>query len=120
MTTPAPISLPWPPSSLSGHNKGGWRTKLGTVRKFRLWAATATRAARPVVAAHGDIHIVIRFIPPNRRGDRTNYPNRIKPILDGVADALGVNDRRFLPSYQFADPEQPGRVEIIIGGPYED
>ena len=66
--------------------------------------------------ADGDIVVTIRFVPPDRRGDRTNYPNRCKPIFDGLADAMKVNDRRFLPAYQFAEPEKPGRLEIVIGG----
>ena len=65
---------------------------------------------------HGDIVVRIRFVPPDRRGDRTNFGNRCKPVFDGLADALKVNDRRFLPVYEFAEPEKPGRLEITIGG----
>lgn len=110
------IVLPFPPASLSGHAKGHWRTKAAATRKHRAWARAATLAARPAVPPEGDIAVRVRFVPPNRRGDRTNYPNRMKAYLDGVADALGVNDRRFLPSYEFADPAAPGRVEITFGG----
>lgn len=67
-----------------------------------------------MVVAEGDIPVTVIFTPPNRRSDRANFPNRLKPILDGVADALGVNDRRFLPSYVFADPVAPGKVEIVL------
>jgi hypothetical protein len=59
----------------------------------------------------------VRFVPADRSGDRTNYPNRMKPYFDGIAEALGINDARFLPSYEFADPEKPGRVEVSIGRP---
>ena len=34
--------------------------------------------------------------------------------LDGIADALKVNDSRFLPSYEFCEPEAPGRVEVVL------
>ena len=104
----AAIHLPWPPSSLSGHNTGHWSAKAGEVRKHRIWARNAVLGAEVVVAAAGDIPIKFRFVPPDNRGDRTNFPNRIKPIIDGIADALRVNDRRFLPSYEFAAPEKPG------------
>jgi hypothetical protein len=109
------IVLPFPPASLSGHAKGHWRSKSGPTAKFRLWAFQATLAAKPKVPSAGDIPIHIRFVPPDRRGDRTNFPNRAKPIFDGIADALGVNDSRFLPSYTFAEPEKPGRVEVHVG-----
>lgn len=32
-----------------------------------------------------------------------------------IADALGVNDKRFLPAYEFYPPEKPGRVEVCVG-----
>ena len=110
------IELPWPPASLSGHNNGHWRTKARIVATHRSWAFHATRAARlkALVPAEGDIHIHVRFVPPDRRGDRTNYPNRLKPYFDGIAEALDVNDRRFLPSFEFADPEQPGKIEVFF------
>ena len=108
------ISLPFPPSTLSGHAKGHWRAKSGPTAKYREWAKLATKAAAPSVPTTGDIRIHVRFVPPDRRGDRTNYPNRMKPYFDGIADALGVNDARFLPSYEFCAPEKPGRVEVVI------
>lgn len=110
------IVLPFPPSSLSGHAKGHWRAKAEVTRKHRNWARLATMDAKVRgVPEAGDIKVHVRFVPPDRRGDRTNFVNRLKPYLDGVADALGVNDARFLPSYEFAEPEKPGRVELTIG-----
>lgn len=110
--TAACLSLPWPPASLSGHAKGHWRAKHAITAKHREWARLATAAAKPSVATEGDIHIHVRFTPPDRRGDRANFPNRIKPYFDGIAEALGVNDARFLPSYEFADPAKPGCVRV--------
>ena len=108
------IELPWPPAELSGHNTGHWRDKAGIVAKHRLWAKNATLAAKPAVPARGDIRVIIGFYPPDKRGDRVNYPNRLKPYFDGIADALGVNDNRFLPSYHFAEPVK-GQGKIVIG-----
>jgi hypothetical protein len=110
------IVLPWPPASLSGHNNGHWRAKARIVATHRSWAFHATRAAKvnKLISDDGDICIHVRFVPPDRRGDRTNYPNRLKPYFDGIAEALNVNDRRFLPSFEFAAPEKPGRVEVFI------
>ena len=108
------IVLPWPPSSLSGHADGRWRQKVAVTAKHRKWAFAATLAAKPSVPATGDIRVTIQFVPPNNRSDRANFPNRTKAYLDGIADALGVNDRRFLPSYEFLPPSKPGRVEITL------
>lgn len=109
------IEVPFPPAILSGHNTGNHFKKAPVVKKFRQWAHFATLEANPSVPEHGDIPIRFTFYPPDNRGDRTNYPNRIKPIIDGVADALMVNDKRFLPSYVFMSPEKPGKVIIEIG-----
>lgn len=110
------IELPFPPATLSGHNTGHWHAKSGVVKKHREWARLATMEAKPVVPATGDIRVSVTFYPPNRRGDRVNYPNRMKPIWDGIADALGVNDSRFLPTFHYAEPVANGRVVVSIGG----
>jgi crossover junction endodeoxyribonuclease RusA len=110
------LKLPWPPSSLSGHAKGNGRwKKIADTKKCREWARLATLEVRPVAPATGDIAISFLFVPPNRRGDRTNFPNRLKPYIDGIADAMGVNDSRFLPSYAFADPVPGGMIVVEIG-----
>ena len=114
------IELPWPPASLSGHNTGHWRAKSGIVAKHREWAIGATLAVRNQVEVNlledSDIRVSVTFYPPDRRGDRVNFPNRMKPYWDGIADALCVNDRRFLTTYHFAEPVHNPRVVIVIGG----
>jgi crossover junction endodeoxyribonuclease RusA len=110
------IVLPWPSAALSGHAGGHWRSKSTPTAKHREWARLAALEAfpgKPALPA-GDIHIHVAFVPPDRRGDRTNFPNRLKPYLDGIAQALGVNDARFLPSYSFLEPQKPGCVCITI------
>jgi crossover junction endodeoxyribonuclease RusA len=102
------LELPWPSSSLSGHNTGHWRKKAGIVAQHRDWAKSATLAeGKPNIPA-GDIQLIVAFYPPNRRGDRVNFPNRMKPYFDGIADD------RFLPSYQFGEPVKHGKVVIGI------
>lgn len=108
------IVLPFPPSSLSGHAKGNWHGKSAVVKKWRSDAFHAAKAAKLAAPADGDIRIHVRFVPPNRRGDRINFLVRMKPIFDGIADALGVNDSRFLPCFEFCEPEMPGRVEVEL------
>lgn len=109
------IVLPFPPASLSGHAKGHWRSKSGPTAQYRAWAHTATLAAKYTVPAEGDINVHVTFYPPDRRGDRVNFPIRMKPIFDGIADALKVNDSRFVPHFYFCAPEKPGRIEVRIG-----
>lgn len=110
------IELPFPPAILSGHNTGHWRAKSGIVKRHREWARLATLAARPRIPETGDIRVSVTFYPPNRRGDRLNFPNRMKPYWDGIADALNTNDSRFLPQFHYAEPTSEARVVVRIGG----
>jgi hypothetical protein len=109
------IELPFPPASLSGHTKGKWWNTSGIVAKHRTWAKFATLAAGCEVPVDGDIRVSVTFYPPNRRGDRVNFPNRMKPYWDGIADGLNVNDSRFLPVFHFAEPCHVGKVVVAIG-----
>jgi crossover junction endodeoxyribonuclease RusA len=86
------------------------------IAKHREWANVAALGAGYYVDPDGgDIQIHVTFYPPDNRGDRINFPNRMKAYFDGIADALGVNDKRFVPHFYFCKPEKPGRVEVRIG-----
>ncbi len=112
---PRRIVLPFPHPGLAGPNAGAWRNKAGIVAKHRTWACNATLATTGNVAADGDIIVRIRFYPPDKRGDRINFPIRMKPYFDGIADALKVNDTRFLPIFEFYDPDRVHpRVEVEL------
>lgn len=112
------IVLPFPSSVLAGHaNSNGQWAKIAATKKHREWAKDATQSAlglNPVVPS-GDVMVMVIFYPPDNRGDRINYPNRMKPYFDGIADALKINDKRFVPVFKFMEPEKPGRVEVEIG-----
>jgi hypothetical protein len=110
------IELPFPPASLSGHNKGHWHAKSPIVAKHRKWACMATLAsARGRSRARRHSH-QLHVLParPARRPSQLRY--RIKAYADGIADALKVNDKRFLPAFHFAEPCKVGKVAIVIGG----
>lgn len=108
------IVLPFPSSKLSGHDKRVNWARARVVKDHRDWAFKAALAAKPSVPAEGDISLHVHFVPSNNLGDRTNFWNRMKPYIDGIADALKINDKRFLPSMSFAPPAKPGRVEISL------
>jgi hypothetical protein len=108
------IALPWPSSALAGHSDKHYRVMRPIIKRHREWAYAATKAANVTVPPEGDILVIVRFLPPDNRGDRINFPNRMKAYFDGIADALGVNDKRFLPQYLFEQPNQPGEVQVTI------
>lgn len=108
------IRLPFPPAKLSAAPNGRWQEKRKLTKQHRQWAEAATRAAKLTVPSSGDVRLDVRFVPPNNRSDRANFPVRMKPYFDGIADALGVNDRRFVPFFTYAPAEKPGWVEVTI------
>jgi crossover junction endodeoxyribonuclease RusA len=108
------IVLPWPAACLSSNARVYWRRKSAATKVHREWAHNATLEAKPK-HGNGDIPVSITFCPPSNRFDRANMPHLVKAYLDGIADALGVNDRRFLPSYHFSDPVPGGQVVVVVG-----
>jgi crossover junction endodeoxyribonuclease RusA len=109
------IELPWPPASLSGHNNGTYRTKASIIKKHRKHAFEVAKAAKLKVNATGDIPVCVTFHAPNNRSDRINYWGRCKPYFDGIADALGVNDKRFVPAgYRIGENIKGGKVVVTI------
>lgn len=64
--------------------------------------------------ADGDISVSVEFYPADRRGDRMNYWNRMKPIFDGIADGLGVNDKQFVPVSILVSQPDKGAGYVVI------
>ena len=111
------VELPFPPAILSGHANGNGRwKKISETKRFRQLARQAViEYGGMELPETGDVSLRLTFIPPDRRGDRLNYVNRCKSIVDGVADGLGINDRRFLPSIEYREPKKPGCVIVEVG-----
>lgn len=109
------IVLDYPPRTLSPNGRAHWRARAAAAKKHREWARLATLAARPAVPAEGPIGLLLTFYPgSNRNRDRDNALASAKPALDGIADALGVNDSRFEPRVQWGEPVKSPRVVVTF------
>lgn len=118
------ITLPWPDKRLSPNARLHWRPKAEAKAIARDWAFKLTLAdmhhaeRMAVRLSEGHIPVRITFYPPDaRHRDDDNMVGSFKAYRDGIADALGINDRCFRPEYVFADPCPPGRVEVEITMP---
>jgi crossover junction endodeoxyribonuclease RusA len=118
------IVLPGPGARLNPNARVHWRARAPITKKARIDATLATYAAlrcglrelRQALADDAPIALTITFYPPDaRRRDDDNMIASFKASRDGIAQALGVDDRRFQPHYVFAEPEAPGRVEVVLG-----
>lgn len=112
MTT---ITLPYPDKILSPNARPHWAKKSPVTKSARTAAWALTKAAQARVDHDGPIALAVTFhAPDNRRRDRTNAEASCKAYFDGIADALGVDDRRFEPSYAWGDVRKGGAVVVVI------
>jgi crossover junction endodeoxyribonuclease RusA len=112
----ASVTFPWPPAALASNARVHWRPRARIAARVRGEARILASQMRGcALPAAGDIPVAVTFRPPSRRGDRLNFPHLAKVILDGVADALGVDDWRFAPAYAYGEPVKGGEIIISIG-----
>lgn len=115
------VTLPWPDKRLSPNARLHWsKVPKAQARADGAKAAYAAmggcREVRAAVAKMDLIPLKVTFYPPDRRHrDEDNLIASLKAYRDGIADALGVNDRKFRSLYFIAGPEKPARVEVSVG-----
>ena len=117
------ITLDWPPPQLSPNARTHYRVKAPITKGYLAQASNTTRIAchqfglRDKFDPHSDdpITVSIDFHPPDaRRRDLDNMLSSIKAGLDGIAEALGVNDQRFALRLSRCAPVKGGRVCVTL------
>lgn len=113
------ISLPYPHKILwpNGRTRNP-RAKAGEIRKHRQWAHMAALAARADFVADDGIglHITVHAKPKGPLPDKDNVVASVKAYQDGIAQALGIDDKHFAtPTVEFASP-RTGEFVIRVGG----
>lgn len=113
------VTLPWPPKDLSPNARVHWRTRSKVAKAYRhaCWALVKeARLTAPETS--GPLHLWIDFYPPDRRHrDDDNMIAAFKSGRDGLADALGVDDRRFI-CHPYVKDQIGGMVKVrITAGP---
>lgn len=90
------VTLPWPPTALSPNARVHWAKRARAASAYRMACGWACKAAG-LEAPEGDrIDLFVVFVPPTRRNrDDDNLVASFKAGRDGIADALGIDDRRF-------------------------
>ena len=90
------FTLPWPPSVLNPNVRKHWRKHAAAKKAYRAACAWTARSQGAEHMQSEKIALRIVFVPPCRRHrDLDNCVTAMKPGLDGLADALGVDDRCF-------------------------
>lgn len=113
------IEFPWPPALLSPNNMKHWRVKWKAKKQYKDDCYILAYAAKHKIKLpdEGRIHLHVTFVPPGEYNyDEDNLIARMKYAFDGIADAWGVNDRRFKGHYEIAPAKRPGKVIIEYRG----
>lgn len=93
----AVVTLPWPSKDLSPNARVHWARKNRAARKARNEAKIACLAAGIRGLGWEAARVTVTFHPPdNRRRDSDNLLSSLKSALDGIADATGIDDSRWL------------------------
>lgn len=102
------IELPWPPKELSPNARIHWARRSKIAAKYRADCHVLCRQSG-AKAPEGRILLSIEFVPPDkRRRDDDNCLAAFKSGRDGLADALGIDDSRFVTQLWLSDKTTKG------------
>ncbi|HHA2878405.1 TPA: hypothetical protein ACOFC6_002251 [Stenotrophomonas maltophilia] len=115
------LILPWPHKDLSPNGRVHWSARAKAAKKARAQAyILAVAGGCNLWKSEGRLHLYITFHPPTKLlPDDDNMLARFKPYRDGIADALGIDDKRFI-SHPLVSTEvrKGGQVVVrITAGP---
>ena len=110
------VTLPWPPSGLSPNSRLHWRRKSAIARQYRdACFVLARNAGLTSVPWEGPIVLELDFVPPDRRSrDDDNLIAAFKSGRDGLARALGIDDKRFQSRPVIRRDEVGGMVKVRL------
>ena len=104
------IVLPYPFPALWPNKRPHWSAKARATRSYRQWAKLAANTAKP-----GPIRVTFCPKPTGPAPDMDNAIAAFKAGQDGLADAMGVNDRDLVFTYEMGGRCKDGAVIVEIG-----
>lgn len=109
------IDLPWPDKDLSQNARVHWSRRAKAVKAARTAASWLVRAGIPRRPDWKAVALSVVFHPPSRRRfDLDGLIGRMKALQDGIADAIGIDDRHFIPTYAMGEPVKGGLVRVSL------
>jgi len=115
MATSMSIELPWPAKPLHPNARPHHMVKWNATKKARADAYILAKRIGKIDAEA--IKVTCIFFPPlvKRYRDLDNMNAACKAYLDGIADAIGINDKCFLPQAPaWGIPVKGGKVRIVL------
>ena len=113
------ITLPWPPAILSANSRANRFERAEAIRMARAHAKYEAHRAgfQHVAFQEGPLGMTLIFhFPDDRHRDADNCLSRMKAALDGLCDALDIDDERLWPITLERGPNVTGgQIVIRIG-----
>lgn len=109
------VVYPYPPTVLSPNSREHW-SKVAKEKKIaRHDAHYLTKISGVKIDASKKVTLSIVFRPSTKcRYDIDNALARCKAMIDGIADALGVDDHNFEYRLARGEPFKGGAVEVTF------
>ena len=108
------LTLPWPPKGLNPNARLHWAAKSKITKAYKEVCWALCKESGLIAPESGDIHLFIDYYPPDRRArDQDNMISSSKALFDGLALALGVNDKRFR-LHPYVKDEVGGFIKIRL------
>lgn len=109
------LTFPWFPRILSPNAREHWSRVAKSKKAYREeWYLTTKLAFKSQIPTYAPVHLFIEFYPTSKhKQDLDNMLASIKSGLDGLADALGVNDELFTLTI-CKKPDIDGKIVVTV------
>lgn len=111
------LVLPWPSKDLSPNGRVHWSRKAKATKHARQTAVVMAHEAgwRALQLPAGKLHLWVSFhqAPGKALPDDDNMLGRFKAYRDGIAQVLGIDDKRFI-SHPFVSSERRPRGQVVV------
>ncbi len=112
------VTLPWPSKDLSPNARVHWSKKSKAAKAYRhnchILTQQAITLGQIFDLGAGKLNLWLIFYPPDRRArDDDNMIASFKSGRDGLAAALGIDDKRFISHIEVSD-QIGGMVKVRV------
>jgi len=111
------LEIPWPDRRLSPNAREHWAvtSKLKRVYRARCRAIGELAGLGYLRGSENAVRVDLMFFPPDKRArDWDNMLASMKAGLDGLADAMGVDDSKWRVGFEVVEPVKGGRVMVEV------
>jgi crossover junction endodeoxyribonuclease RusA len=111
------LLLDWPVAALWQNSRCHWSRRARATKSAVAASGYLAHSGGIRKGTHANARLVWTFIPPdNRRRDVSNCIGALKAHIDGIAEAIGVDDSIILNSWpeRFAPAQKGGAIKVEV------